>query len=57
MGDIMVEVHKLNKSFGSLHVLKDCDLTVQRSEVVVMIGARVTWGKLPIPFNSFFMFV
>lgn len=39
MADKMVEVRKLNKSFGSLHVLKDCDLTVERSEVVVMIGA------------------
>lgn len=35
----MVKVQKLNKSFGSLHVLKDCDLVVEKSEVVVLIGA------------------
>ncbi|RKD23141.1 polar amino acid ABC transporter ATP-binding protein [Ammoniphilus oxalaticus] len=35
----MVEARKLNKSFGQLHVLKDCDLQVDRNEVVVMIGA------------------
>ncbi|MEN2765710.1 amino acid ABC transporter ATP-binding protein [Ornithinibacillus xuwenensis] len=35
----MVRVEKLNKSFGSLHVLKDIDLTVKESDVVVLIGA------------------
>ncbi|MGE7269923.1 amino acid ABC transporter ATP-binding protein [Brevibacillus panacihumi] len=35
----MVECKQLNKSFGNLHVLKDCNLTVERSEVVVLIGA------------------
>ena len=39
MVDSMVTVRKLNKSFGKLHVLKDCDLTVAQGEVVVMIGA------------------
>lgn len=36
---IAIEVKKLNKSFGSLHVLKDVDLEVRESEVVVLIGA------------------
>ena len=39
MAHSMVTVRKLNKSFGKLHVLKDCDLTVEQGEVVVIIGA------------------
>lgn len=35
----MIRVEKLNKSFGDLHVLKDIDLTVKESDVVVLIGA------------------
>lgn len=37
--NLAIEVNKLNKSFGSLHVLKDVDLEVKESEVVVLIGA------------------
>ncbi|WP_430784973.1 amino acid ABC transporter ATP-binding protein [Virgibacillus flavescens] len=35
----IINVEKLNKSFGDLHVLKDIDMTVKESEVVVLIGA------------------
>lgn len=35
----IIRVTKLNKSFGSLHVLKDIDLEVKESDVVVLIGA------------------
>lgn len=35
----MIEVNKLNKYFGDLHVLKDIDFKVQEKEVVVLIGA------------------
>ncbi|TLS39416.1 amino acid ABC transporter ATP-binding protein [Pseudalkalibacillus caeni] len=35
----MIKVEKLNKSFGDLHVLKDVDMTVKESDVVVLIGA------------------
>ncbi|SEN48248.1 amino acid ABC transporter ATP-binding protein [Lihuaxuella thermophila] len=35
----MIRAEKLNKSFGSLHVLKDIDLEVQKGDVVVIIGA------------------
>ncbi|PLR85005.1 polar amino acid ABC transporter ATP-binding protein [Bacillus canaveralius] len=35
----MIEVQKLNKSFGDLHVLKDIDMTVKESDVVCLIGA------------------
>ncbi|TYS59061.1 amino acid ABC transporter ATP-binding protein [Sutcliffiella horikoshii] len=34
-----IEVVKLNKSFGDLHVLKDISLTVKNKEVVCLIGA------------------
>ena len=34
----LVVADKVNKSFGNLHVLKDVDLTVDRGEVVVVIG-------------------
>jgi general L-amino acid transport system ATP-binding protein len=35
----IVQMHKLNKSYGAFHVLKDVDLQVQSGEVVVVIGA------------------
>ncbi|WP_026906351.1 amino acid ABC transporter ATP-binding protein [Paucisalibacillus globulus] len=35
----MVRVEKLNKAFGELHVLKNVDLRVEESNVVVLIGA------------------
>jgi glutamate transport system ATP-binding protein len=34
----LVVLHKVNKHFGELHVLKDIDLTVGEGEVVVVIG-------------------
>jgi glutamate transport system ATP-binding protein len=37
-GDPLVVLSAVNKHFGALHVLKDIDLTVQRGEVVVVIG-------------------
>lgn len=39
MAQAMVEVRQLKKSFGEVAVLKDCDLSVDKSEVVVLIGA------------------
>ena len=35
----MIKIKELNKSFGALHVLKDVDIKVDKSEVVVLIGA------------------
>ncbi len=35
---IVVQAEKVNKYFGSLHVLKDVDLQVRKNEVVVVIG-------------------
>ncbi len=37
--DTIVSITRLNKSFGSFHVLKDVDLDVGRGEVLVIIGA------------------
>ncbi|MFB4315382.1 amino acid ABC transporter ATP-binding protein [Actinomadura sp. 21ATH] len=37
-GAPLVEVEHVNKHFGDLHVLKDINLTVNRGEVVVVIG-------------------
>lgn len=39
MSQQMIQVNKLNKYFGDLHVLKDIDFHVEESEVVVLIGA------------------
>ncbi len=38
MADQLVEMTDVQKHFGSLHVLKDINLTVGRGEVVVVIG-------------------
>ncbi len=38
MPDPLVVLSGVNKNFGPLHVLKDVDLTVDRGEVVVVIG-------------------
>jgi ABC-type polar amino acid transport system ATPase subunit len=35
----IVVIEKINKHFGDLHVLRDIDLTVDKGEVVVVIGA------------------
>ena len=35
----IVKMKGMNKYFGKLHVLKDIDLTVEKGEVVVIIGA------------------
>ncbi|SEG61142.1 amino acid ABC transporter ATP-binding protein, PAAT family [Thermomonospora echinospora] len=37
-GSPLVRLEKVNKYFGQLHVLRDIDLSVQRGEVVVVIG-------------------
>ncbi|MGB3418689.1 MAG: amino acid ABC transporter ATP-binding protein [Mesorhizobium sp.] len=37
--DTIVEMKRLNKFYGSHHVLKDIDLSVSRGEVVVVLGA------------------
>ncbi|MGY4720862.1 amino acid ABC transporter ATP-binding protein [Naumannella cuiyingiana] len=37
-GEPLVVLDQVNKHFGSLHVLQDIDLTVNRGEVVVVIG-------------------
>ena len=34
----LISMSKVNKWFGSLHVLRDVDLTIDRGEVVVVVG-------------------
>ena len=36
--NIIVKAERVNKYFGSLHVLKDIDIEVRKNEVVVIIG-------------------
>ena len=36
---MMISVHTLKKSFGSLHVLKDIDLEIEKGEVVAVLGS------------------
>src|SRR3954469_19238972 len=38
VGDALVVLDHVDKHFGDLHVLKDIDLTIDRGEVVVVIG-------------------
>ncbi len=35
----MIKVERLNKSYGSLHVLRDINLTIEQGEVVSIVGA------------------
>lgn len=34
----MIQIKKLNKSFGKVHILKDIDLEINRGEIIVIIG-------------------
>ncbi|MFD7309758.1 amino acid ABC transporter ATP-binding protein [Promicromonospora sp. NPDC059942] len=38
LGAPLVELKRVNKHFGALHVLQDIDLTVRKGEVLVVIG-------------------
>ncbi|MFE2249077.1 amino acid ABC transporter ATP-binding protein, partial [Streptomyces lavendulae] len=38
MGDVMVDVHGVHKSFGPLQVLRGVDLSVRAGEVTVILG-------------------
>jgi glutamate transport system ATP-binding protein len=38
VGETLVVLEKVNKSFGSVQALRDVDLTIQQGEVVVVIG-------------------
>lgn len=35
----MIELRQINKSFGSLQVLKDIDLTIEEGSVTAVVGA------------------
>ena len=36
--EVAIQITKMNKWFGSFHVLRDIDLTVQRGERIVVAG-------------------
>src|SRR5690625_4881769 len=36
--EAVIEIEGLHKTFGDLHVLKDCALTVRSGEVCVLVG-------------------
>src|SRR5699024_10491029 len=36
--DAVIEIEGLHKTFGDLHVLRDCELTVHPGEVCVLVG-------------------
>lgn len=38
MSEHLIELNSVNKWFGSLHVLRDVDLTVDRGEVICVVG-------------------
>ena len=38
MSEPLVVIDKVNKHFGDLHVLKDIDLSIDKGEVVILIG-------------------
>ena len=35
---VVIQVESVHKTFGDLHVLKGCDLTVRSGEVAVLVG-------------------
>lgn len=35
----MIRIENLNKSFGSLHVLKDINVSIYESEVMCLVGS------------------
>ena len=39
MGEILLDIRHLSKSFGTHQVLRDIDLTVSKGEVISIIGA------------------
>ncbi|WP_455385505.1 amino acid ABC transporter ATP-binding protein [Acidihalobacter prosperus] len=39
MAEAIIQIEKINKHYGELHVLRDVDMTVSKGEVVVLIGA------------------
>ena len=38
LGETAIEIAKLNKWYGTFHVLRDIDLTVHRGERIVIAG-------------------
>ena len=40
MGEVMLKVEKLNVNYGAIHAVRDVSLTINRGEIVTLIGAN-----------------
>ena len=40
MGEVMLTVEKLNVNYGAIHAVRDVSLTINRGEIVTLIGAN-----------------
>ena len=43
MGEILLEVKKMNKKYGPIVALKDVDLTISRGEVHGLVRRKWKW--------------
>ena len=55
MGETVIKIEGLEKSFGGLHVLKGIDLEIHRGEVVCIIGACASYALFLISLIGLFV--
>ena len=41
----MIQIEKVNKSFGAQQVLKDVSLTIPEGQVLGLLGPNVSWHR------------
>ena len=49
--EIAIKVDSMNKWFGSFHVLRDIDLTVNRGERIVVCGPSGSGKSTPVSYT------